>query len=479
MAIKFNNVDIPAFVKVNDIKVSALPPVSQTTLKVNGRAGSYDFGNQLGEREIEVTVSVIADNPSDLKVKIRQFAKWLYHEDAKEFVILDEADKYYMAKFTGDSKLDEILRVGQGTISFVCTNPYAYSNSEQTFAFNPTDEVPYGFVNNGGIETYPKMSFEFTQDTTNFSVMTDEQFLLFGQPANIDATPKDTNPLVMNETFDSLTGWTSATNVDGGIVNGTFKTNGYSISLDNIGEGAEWHGASMVKGLPTEPLQDFKIRTRMGLKGDRVGQLGRVELYFLDINGNQIGKIALRNGNPKGITPYAQVRLGGDWILQTYGDYAGVWKGWYDGFMDVERKGNQWHFYYAIYDPKTGREHTRKNHYFVDVNNLYMNKVAQVQVHIGAHGTADPIDVMYIQHIKVWDYQPTTTEDEVPYIFKVGDVLVIDNETGEILLNGQPYYEDLDPASKFIKLEKGANGITASPANITTNGEIKFRERWL
>ena len=67
MAIRFNSIDIPAFVKVNDIKVSALPPVSQTTIKVNGKAGSYDFGNNLGERKIEVAVSILASSPSDFK----------------------------------------------------------------------------------------------------------------------------------------------------------------------------------------------------------------------------------------------------------------------------------------------------------------------------------------------------------------------------------------------------------------------------
>ena len=70
-------------------------------------------------------------------------------------------------------------------------------------------------------------------------------------------------------------------------------------------------------------------------------------------------------------------------------------------------------------------------------------------------------------------------ENEVPYIFKTGDILEIDNETGEVLLNCFPYYTDLNPSSKFIKFKKGENGLTVLPANITNNGEIRFVERWL
>ena len=477
MAIKFNNIKIPAFVKVNNIKMSVLPPVSQNTVVVSGRAGSYDFGNTIGEKTIEVTVSIIADSPSDLRDKTRQFSEWLYTEEAKELVILDEPDKYYLAKFTGNSDMSDILKVGQGTISFICTDPHAYGQ-EKTHVYNPTEIVAYPFANNGGTDTYPKMTFEFTQDTPNFTIATDEETLIFGKAVEVDTVVTDSTPLVMHETFADLNGWTTATRVDDGVVDGTFKSNGYSISLDDAGEGSAWHGASLIKALPS-PLQDFKIMSRIGLAGSKVGQLGRVQVYFLDINGNQIGMVSLRNGNTQAITPYAQGRLGGKWMYQTYGNHNSKWKKWTDGFMEVARRGNKWTFYYAMYDSKRNKKHSGFYHEFVDINNLYSKQIAQIQIHIGGYGTAPLIPNMYFQAIKVWSINQTVEANEVPNIIKQGDVLFIDNETGEITLNGDPFYEHLDPSSKFIKFKKGDNGLIVSPANITTNGEVKYTERWL
>lgn len=478
MAIKFNNLDIPAYVKVNDVKVSVLPPVTQTTIKVNGKAGSHDFGNQIGERTILVAISIIADSPSDLKDKIREFGQWLYYEEAKELVILDESDKYYMAKFTGDSSFDEILKVGKGVISFTCHDPYVYGN-EKVYTFNPTDSIPYPFNNSGGTTAYPKMKFEFTQDTSEFSIITDDEFLLFGKPTDIEKqVTKDTTPIVMYEDLSTLNGWTTAGQIEGGLVTSSFTTNGYSVSVKDFGENPNgWKGASMVKAMPKE-LQDFKLRGTIGFKGSHINQIGRVTISLLDKNGTKIGKIEMLDGTVNGYHTKAVAQAGSTYFVDDFGAYAGVFKNWTNGLVEISRTGNKWYAYYCILDEK-GRQHTRLAKQWIDTKNINMAKVSQIQIHIGAFKNYAPLNSMWISHITVWDYKPAVTSNEVPLIFKKGDVLEIDNETGMVLLNGQPYYTSLDPSSSFIKLKKGDNGIMVAPANITTNGEIKLTERWL
>ena len=222
MAIRFNDIDIPTFVNVNSIVNSILPPISQNTVKVNGRAGVLDFGNEINPRIITVTITIIANDQMDLKTKTRELAEWLYYEEEKPLIILDELDKYYMAKITQNTDLNEILHVGQGQLSFVCTQPFAYGQ-EQIFNFNPSEPIAYPFNNTGGTDTYPKMKFEFIEDTTEFAIVTDEEFLIFGKPLDLEnEIAKDPNPLVLFDDMSSTIGWTSANKIDGGTILGNF-----------------------------------------------------------------------------------------------------------------------------------------------------------------------------------------------------------------------------------------------------------------
>ena len=478
MAIKFNGIEIPSFVKVNNIANSILPSISQTTMKINGKAGMQDFGNEIGTRNIAVTITIIANDQSDLRMKVRDLAEWLYYEEEKKFIDLSEPNIYYMAKFTGDSTLSEILHVGQGTLNFICNNPFAYNTVERNYQFMPTENAPYGFENNGNTETYPRMEFEFTDNATEFSIVTNDEYLYFGKPLEAGISePIDANPVVFNEEFSNLNGWTQAVSVaDGTIAGGGFVSNGWSISVQDFGEGTGWHGSSMIKSLPYE-LQDFKIRSRIGLLGTKPEQLGRIEVYGLDINGNKIFRQQFRDGNVKAISPYAYATIGNKEIVGTYGSYMGVWAKAGDLFMDIARRGNSWGLYWAIYDPVKKIQHTQYYKGFVDIKNEHMAKLASIQIHIGAYADVEPVQ-MYIQTVKVYDENPVPVENEVPYIVKAGDILVVDNETGGIWLNGEEFYHYLDPASKFVKFRKGINGVWVSPL-VVTNGKVSYRERWL
>ena len=266
MAINFNGNTIPSFVKVNNIANSILPSISQSTLKINGKAGVQDFGNEIGTRNIEVAITIIANDQSDLRDKVRELAEWLYYNEAKKLYILEEPNIYYMAKFTGDSRLNEILHVGQGTLNFICTEPFGIGE-ERTYSFMPTSSVPYGFENKGNTETYPRIEFDFMENATEFSIIGNDEFMYFGKPIEAGISePIDANPMIFNEEFSNLNGWTQALSVEDGAIAGNFVSNGWSISMAEL-DGSSYPryvGPSMIKSLPYE-VQDFKIRCRMGL----------------------------------------------------------------------------------------------------------------------------------------------------------------------------------------------------------------------
>ena len=127
MAIKYNGIEIPYFVKVNNIINHILPTISQSSKKINNKDGQIDYGNEIGTRSIQVSITILANDITDLRAKVRELAEWLYYEEAKKLVILEEENIFYMAKATGDSILSEILSIGKATINFICHDPFAYN----------------------------------------------------------------------------------------------------------------------------------------------------------------------------------------------------------------------------------------------------------------------------------------------------------------------------------------------------------------
>ena len=216
---------------------------------------------------------------------------------------------------------------------------------------------------------------------------------------------------------------------EGVISGGGFVSNGYSIRVDDYGEGASWHGASMIRSLPYL-LKSFKIRCRIGLLGTKPEQLGRIEVYGLDVNGNKIFRQQFRDGNVKAISPYCYTVIGNKEVVGTYGDYMGVYRNANDLFMDIARRRNadgkyEWNIYYAIYDPVKKIQHTQLFRQFIDTNQEHEADLASIQIHIGAFGEVEPIPTMFIGALKVYDESPVPVEDEVPYVFKSGDELII------------------------------------------------------
>lgn len=474
---------MPNYATINDIRNSVLPQITQNTLKINGRPGLIDFGNEVGERTISIDFTLKAASLLLLQERIRDFAKWLYYDEPKNLSLSLNSNKYYSAKVTDqtDFTINKERYEGTTTVTFVCYDPYYHGNEIYSSFNSGTSTV--SVTNTGGADAYPDINLTFTDNTSNLQIISDENFLLFGaQEIAGETTQIDTRPIRLDEDMSTLTGWTTAANIDFGTITGNFASNGSSISPKHTGglwgTGTDWHGPSIVKSL-SAPVQDFTARMRFGNYANDIGQLGTVEMYFLDQNGTRIAKISLRNGNPNAITPYLQAYLGStnNYVLQTYGSYAGVWKNFKDGFLDVERIGNKWRFYCAIYDTTTQTEHTRFSYNYVDVNNSYMSKVAQIQIAIRAYSTAYGPESIYITHVRVNEIVTPTVSTQNSYVFKSGDHLYIDNHNGGIYLNGTPFFSALDPGSNFIRFKPGTNNIRISPA--IASGSIFFSERWL
>jgi predicted phage tail component-like protein len=480
MAIKFGGVDLPSFVIINDVKLSLLPPVNVTEVTVLGRTGTYDFGSTLGSRTITVKYTLEADSPSDLRVKARAWKDYLFSKEAKELVLLEEPDKYYLAKLVDDTDYDEIVKVAQGSVTLLCSDPYLYGAEKQvTPTFNENSAITV--ENGGGEDTYPIIEMEFTQPSTDIylSNQPGEQ-LVIGQPENIEQPPVPKQVSILSDPCDSLTGWTQATTVDGGVIAGTFTANGQLRATNgDYGSGTAWHGPSMIKSLSKE-IQDFDIQLFLTFDSAKPEQVGRVELYLLDKNNVQFGKIAMVDRNRTYESPTLEARAGqlsgGIEFVNTpvgTGSYADFY-----GRLRLRRIGQWWYFEVGRRDVVKDRYYGRWSAKYFDADSKVMNKLSVIQVHIGAIGTLPPVSSMGIEGVYIFEENPAPPE-QVPQIFQPGDKLTIDMEKGEIWKNGyDSLLHEMDPATNFFPIHPGTNAITILPP-VVNNVKVTFKERWL
>lgn len=261
--IKFNEAEMPSFVKVLGINHSILPPISQNQLTIGGRAGAYDFGNTVGTREIAVSIAIIAPEENVMPRLLEELSLWLLFDEAKELVLGDNPDRYYLAKVTGDTDITEEFIVGEGTITFVCTDPYIYGQERELIIPTPYQGQAMELVNTGNAETYPQMSFEITKSLTSFSVVSGDEYVDLGSPYTVDtveADLADVGDYVLKEHANSLNGWAVPSGISGGTITGTlevFENDALRQAGLNYGTGSGWHGASMMKDL-SQATTDFE-----------------------------------------------------------------------------------------------------------------------------------------------------------------------------------------------------------------------------
>lgn len=355
-------------------------------------------------------------------------------------------------------------------------------------ATTPEDGVDINI--NNTVSVHPKLHYQFTANTTEFAIMQDDQYLYFGQPAeqggqsdgsSVGGTPQRTQ--ILHDNGSSTSGYTSGIAVDGGTIPGTFTSNGSAIICNAYGDDAtnpKWHGAAGVKTLggATE-IQDFTLQAELAFKAGYPYQVGRIEIYLLSISNAVIGKMGIRDSSNKVDNPYLEARVGNSSTGKYFVNYTGKvgrWKN-FGGPLRISRKGKVWEFSASKRNSK-GILYDTFTYRYVDKDNTYQTKLAGIQIHIAKYGTIQPISTVYFDDIQIWNENTLNPVIEIPYVFEIGDVLDIDNSSGEILKNAESFYSTLDPTSQFLKLEQGTNNLKIFPRDVT-NAYLTYRERWL
>lgn len=458
---------------------AAWAPRTVNLLTVPGKPGAYLEGIDIGHRAIEVPIGLVGKNIGNLQKLKEDLAAWLVTDEPKELIFDDEADRTYFAVVDDTFDPDELVRMGQGTIRFVCPDPYKYGPEKEAIFPSDVVSLPY----NGTAPGDPVFELEVLQPVT-FALIQNQknEYMLIGQPTDVTDTTYVKYERVFYSDCDSLSGWTTAApgEIDGNIA-GEMETNGTRFQAKSYGTGSSssWHGPAIKTSLP-EVLKDFRLTAFVSLYNKNIpAQVGRLEIYLLDENGNQVCKVAMKDVRQGQSLAWGEARAGtnddGYFLINEYGDRPGVWNDFY-GHLRIERIGNYWHAYFAMQDPDTKKHHTRRFAYWRDTDNKYTGNVAQVVVHHGQYGSLQPIEGG-IYSINVFKINPDQL-NEVPYLAQPGDRITIDSRgEGEILLNGEPIAKQKDFGGDFLKLYKGENILTVYPFGSFAT-KARYRERF-
>ncbi|QHT47335.1 hypothetical protein M662_12840 [Bacillus sp. SB49] len=127
------------------------------------------------------------------------------------------------------------------------------------------------------------------------------------------------------------------------------KTNDYRFQTVDYGVGSSWHGPAIKQGL-SSPITDFRVEAKVTFRNTEAEDIGRVEVYGLDVHGNQLFKLAMKDILGGKVQSFGEARVGGGdtnhFLIAESGDKGWEWNN-FEGAMRIEREGQQWKAYIA------------------------------------------------------------------------------------------------------------------------------------
>lgn len=460
-------------------------PMSQTTdrITVPGRPGTFFRRKYKPERTITVKITLGGKSLPDLRAKIDRLNEILDVDEPAPIIFADEPWKTYYGILDGTPDWVEILRLGQGTLTFICDDPYGYSdNIMQNITSNSV------IYNDGTAPTYPTFDIDVIKELTSLEIrnksITDRlganPVISLGVPAQVDQETYEPETLIFHDTMKSPSTWQSATNIDNGYISGEIAADSKGFYPAKFGDGIKpgtWQGPSLQKGIGAS-LQDFKADISIEcLNG--VKQTGMLAVYFRDANNNIVARVGFGDAWEAKAENFGYTQLGNYLSgprVDAKPDKASGWNN-FSGLMRITRKDNVWTAYYAIVKANGTHDWVHSRTKIIDTSRLYTAPIETVQVAFRMYYGSQKA-TMHIKEIKIFQLNKKTENNAVPYMAQAGDKIIVDTKTSKILKNGEQTLELADLQTQFFPLTKGPNLLEISP-NDAVNVKATYRKAYL
>lgn len=319
MEMNFNNFTVSQLFRIKEVEIETLPSVDVTSKKVPSRHGTIFQGATIGERQITVSIYVLREyehqfdeegipRSSEFQNYVRSIVHYLQTDEPKPLIFSDEPDRYYMAICTGID-IKRLFQVGEGTITFICNDPYLYATDEKEIVFdNPTGK--YIIDNYGTASVYPKLELTCADDATYLGIITPESVVQIGTIGGEDSegnqTKKYTDSMqtVNNWRYGSQSTMPYDCEFDSSIqVSGTGEAMKPALIKYEEGDAPtgtyKYKGTQMITTLPTENQTKY-FDAHLGFYFNSGGegylrpeQMGNIHIRLLDINNNEIARVGM------------------------------------------------------------------------------------------------------------------------------------------------------------------------------------------
>ena len=275
MQVTYGGNNLTEFFKVLDVRRQLLPERINYTKEIPSLNGEYYNGYKYGTRVIEVDFAIIGNDKNDFFNKSRKIASLVDATAPTKLEFSDEPSKYYYAVVDGSIDIEQMMNYGNGTISFICHDPIAYSKEEKIFSASEDKIVT--IENEGTAFTSPILNVAFGKDAhfLQCTYYTGETILIGSRP-DIDKPDVSPSNVILKEPCEVTTDFTSVGNVvdSGREIMGacTVNNGGYGIVCSDYGSSTNgWHGGALKRSIG-ENLEEFEIAVIM--EHNSKGKLG-------------------------------------------------------------------------------------------------------------------------------------------------------------------------------------------------------------
>ncbi|MEB2585278.1 distal tail protein Dit [Bacillus cereus] len=464
-------------------KRPAWAPVKRNFLSVPGYTGARLLNTQTEMRVLSIPVGIIVPEGSDLETMKEEIAEWLITGQPAELIFDVEPNRTYLAVVEDSFDPDEFVTLGIGTIKFICPMPYKLGPTRTVDFQTGASGLIANVQNKGSVESNPIIEVEVTKPSTFLDVWNGTNYFRIGYPLKADQVPVERNQRVLWDEMGTTIGWTDVPKTEDMTGGGKFKSDGYRFMAEYLGEPTVkgWHGCIAKKNIPQGPLQDFIMQAYVHINSYHWDQMGRVEIGLLDENSDYVARISMSDvqWEAEQNSGFASVgnskKPGGQVLINEHGDHPDTWSN-FRGRLWLARTGNRWEAYISKFILGTEIDDAERFVIWFDENNVNMKQVTQVQISISQFSNNMFCSQMSIDDLKIWKVN-MNTQNNPPYIFDVGDKVVIDTERSLVTINGKSAINLKDIFSDYPVIHKGSNKLEIMPSTVGT-AKVTYRERF-
>lgn len=155
--ITYDDVDLSEVVPeaiVQKITRSLLGSVRDAYQEISGRAGSWLFAEQPGDRTLTIALALVADNNADRRAAVRALAAWADKPTAAPLIVDDEAGWYWLAKLAESPDPDEWLEAAELELVFR-TGPYGLAIDPSSDSWAATNNVDHTLTIDDEVPAFP------------------------------------------------------------------------------------------------------------------------------------------------------------------------------------------------------------------------------------------------------------------------------------------------------------------------------------